>query len=565
MISPPLAFFRRGWSPLRLRLTWRLAGMVLLALLGLFLVGARLIIFLISLPTSVNAAPLVIPSLREWHGGLGTFMLGPGARIVLDPASAPRLRATALVFQQDLQAVANLRLPVVIQETPGSGDLLLTLKNDDPGIGNEGYLLLIADSLTISAHTEAGVFYGTRTVLQMLVQDPFRSHLARGMARDYPRYAVRGFMLDVGRRYFGPGRLEDYVRLLSWFKMNEFQLHLNDNAPGAGERSDWRRQYAAFRLESARFRGLAARDGAYSRADIASLEALAQTHAVTIIPEIDTPAHDLALTQYRPDLASPKGSKEFLDLADPATVPFVEDLWNEFLPWFSSSQVHIGADEYALNDADRYRAFVNRLAAFLSGKGKTVRMWGSLSLMKSRIPVARTIVLDIWNNRWANPVQMAREGFKIINMNDNLLYIVPRAGYYHDYLDTRTLYTRWQPFIFDLAHPQLNLAPNDPHLLGAMFALWNDKLNVVSDAQIDDRLEPAVRVLSQKLWSGVTPLSYGQFEQLALQLSAVPGAHLPELPQSFEITPHGQSQGPQALTVPTVPALALVARGRCRL
>ncbi|WP_322480932.1 family 20 glycosylhydrolase [Thermogemmatispora sp.] len=563
MISPQLALFRKGWPPIPCRLTWRLAGALLLALLGLFLVGARLAIFLTSLPVSVNAAPLVIPTLREWHGGLGTFILSANARIVLDPPSATRLRSTALTFQQDLQAVAGLRLPIVTQEAPSSGDLWLTLKNDDQVIGDEGYVLAIADNVMISAHTETGIFYGTRTVLQMLMQDPAKSHLARGMARDYPRYAVRGFMLDVGRRYFTPGVLEDYVRLLSWFKMNEFQLHLNDNAPGAGERPDWRRQYAAFRLQSARFRSLAARDGAYSRADIASLEALAQTHAVTIIPEIDTPAHDLALTQYRPDLASPHASKEFLNLANPATLRFVEDLWNEFLPWFASSQVHIGADEYALNDADRYRTFINRLAAFLSSKGKTVRMWGSLSLMKSRIPLAHSIVLDIWNNRWANPVQMAREGFQLINMNDNLLYIVPRAGYYHDYLDTQTLYTRWQPFIFDLTNPHLNLAPNDPHLLGAMFALWNDKLNVVSDAQIEDRIAPAVRVLSQKLWSGVTPLSYGQFMQLALQLSAVPGTHLPEPPLPFEFTPHQQSDGPRSLNWPE--PLALVTLWRRRL
>ncbi|WP_052889748.1 family 20 glycosylhydrolase [Thermogemmatispora carboxidivorans] len=562
MILPQLAFFKNGWPPVHWRLTWRLTGALLLALLGLFLVGARLAIFLASLPTSVNPPPLVIPTLREWHGGLGTFSLTSGARIVLDPSSASRLRATAAVFQQDLQAVSGLRLPIITQEAPGNGDLLLTLKNNDSEIGREGYVLLIADSLTISAHTEAGVFYGTRTVLQMLMQDPFKSQLARGLARDYPRYAVRGFMLDVGRRYFSPALLEDYVRLLSWFKMNEFQLHLNDNAPGAGERTDWRRQYAAFRLQSARFPGLAARDGAYSWTDMASLQALAQTHAVTIIPEIDTPAHDLALTQYRPDLASPHASKEFLNLANPATMRFVEDLWSEFLPWFASSQVHIGADEYALNDADRYRSFVNRLATFLSGKGKTVRMWGSLSLMKSRIAVARNIVLDIWNNRWANPVQMVREGFQVINMNDNLLYIVPRAGYYHDYLDTKTLYTRWQPFIFDLSNPHLNLAPNDPHLLGAMFALWNDKLNVVSDAQLDDRIEPAVRVLGQKLWSEVTPLSYGQFAQLALQLSAVPGTHLPELPVPFEFTPHQQGEGGRFLSWREPLALATVWRRR---
>jgi hexosaminidase len=520
----------------------RLLGAGLLAVLGTLLVIARLAIALVALSGAPNLAPLVIPTLREWHGGQGTFTLNSGSRILVDPVSASALMETAQLFRQDLLAISGYRLPVLIASRAQPGDFLLTLQNNDRVIGDEGYILSISDVVSIGAHTAQGVFYGTRSVLQILMQDPLHTHIARGTARDYPAYRVRGFMLDVGRRFFSIGLLEDYVRLLSWFKMNDFQLHLNDNAPGAGRQQDWRHQYAAFRLQSARFPGLAARDGAYSYGDIAALEAVARSHAVTITPEIDAPAHDLAFTQYRPDLASPRYSKEFLDLSNPASYSFLEALWSEFLPWFATDQVHIGADEYTPTDADRYITFINRLDDYLTGKGKTVRVWGSLSVMKSRILVHKNIVIDVWNNRWANPVAMARAGFQIINMNDRLLYIVPRAGYYQDYLDTRTLYQKWEPYIFDLSDSRLNLQPDDPHLLGGMFALWNDKLNVVSDAQIDDRLEPAIRVLAQKLWSAATSLSYEQFEQLALQISEAPGTHLPQLPLPLEVSPHSQGQ-----------------------
>jgi hexosaminidase len=218
-----------------------------------------------------------------------------------------------------------------------------------------------------------------------------------------------------------------------------------------------------------------------------------------------------------------------LDLNNPKTYTFLESIWNEFLPWFDSSQVDIGVDEYVQSDANRGRQFINTLDAFLKQKGKTVRMWGSLTKLKSNINVNTDIVIDDWNNGWANPVDMVDQGFHIINMNDKLLYIVPKAGYYHDYLDTKLLYEQWEPNIFDFSNPSLNLSPNDPHLLGGMFAVWNDKLgSVVSDADVYARVKPAMQTLSEKLWSGPTnTLPYDLFRQLAVQIGDPPGTHLP--------------------------------------
>ena len=204
-------------------------------------------------------------------------------------------------------------------------------------------------------------------------------------------------------------------------------------------------------------------------------------------------------------------------------------IWDEFLPWFDTKQVNIGEDEYALSDADKYRQFININDAYLKHKGKTAQMWGSLTKMKSNVKVDNDIVTDVWNNQWANPVDMVKQGFQIINANDNLLYIVPRAGYYHDYLDTRLLYEKWEPYIFDLSNPALNLSPNDPHLLGGMFAEWNDKLgSVVSDADVYNRVKAAMQTLGDKMWSGTTTdMTYDQFQQLATTIGDAPGTSPP--------------------------------------
>jgi hexosaminidase len=475
-----------------------------------------------------NSAPPVVPALREWHGSAGSFVLNSSSKIILDPPYASSLRETAQLFQQDLFAEIGGSLPIAISSNPGTGNFYLTLRTRDSSIGDEGYLFNVGDSVTIDARTINGVFYGTRTVLQILSAATDHVSIPKGYARDYPAYKERGFMLDLGRKFVPLNILEDYVRLMSWYKFNDFQLHFNDNALNAGNRPDWQHQYAAFRLNSPAFPGLAAADGSYTEQQIRALVQVAAEHAVTITPEIDTPAHDLALTQYRPLLASPTSSKEFLDLNNSATYSFVDSLWNTFLPWFTTSQVNIGADEYDQQDADKYREYINHYDNFFRQRGKTVRMWGSLSEMKSNVKVNPDIVIEDWDNTWANPVDMVNQGFQIINANDVLLYIVPHVTYFHDFLDTQLLYESWEPNIFSLRNPSLNLKADDPHLLGGTFSVWNDKLGtVVSTADITARIEPAMPVLGEKMWSGPTPgADYEGFEQIVRQVGAAPGIHL---------------------------------------
>jgi len=495
--------------------------------------GVGLALQRVPVPTGffTNAAPRVIPSLREWRGGNGSFTIGAASRIVVDPASSAQLADTAQLLRGELFQISFHLLDVITIAAPAKGDLFLTLQSTDRGIGAEGYLLDVGDTATIRANTRTGVFYGTRTLLQILVQDGDHSTLPRGTARDYPKYRERGFMLDVGRKFFSLSFLEDYVRFMAWFKMNDFHLHLNDNEIGGGNAPNWQGRYAAFRLNSDKFKGLAAKDGSYTQQDMRQLQDLAAAYGVTITPEIDAPAHALALTQFRPDLASPAYEKDFLDLNNPNTYTFMNSLWDEFAPWFDAPQVSIGADEYAASDADNYRQFINRYDDYLKGKGKSIRMWGSLSAIRSNIPVNTDVTIEVWNNGWANPIDMVHQGYNIINANDDLLYIVPKVGYYQDYLDTKRLYEKWEPNVFDLSNPGFNLDPTDPHLLGGMFAVWNDRLgSSISDADVHARVKPAMSTLGEKMWSGTTSgTSYDDFRHLAAKLGDGPGTHLPQV------------------------------------
>ncbi|WP_200411488.1 family 20 glycosylhydrolase [Virgibacillus salexigens] len=476
-----------------------------------------------------NPKPKVIPSLQEWSGATGFFTLNENSRIVVDTAYTEKLSNTANVFQQDLKEVINRNLPIETGEQPNKGDFFLTMQQGkDNSIGDEGYHFIVDDAVTIQSNTDTGVFYGTRTALQILVQDEDKSRIAKGTAKDYPKYGKRGFMLDVGRKFFPMDFLKDYAKVMAWYKMNDFQLHLNDNAIFKNNDPKHWGSYAAFRMKSEQYPELTADDGHYSKADFKELQNLAEANGLTITPEFDTPSHSLAFTKLRPDLVHPDLPVDHLDITREETVDFVKSVWDEYLDLFEADAVHIGADEFYRNDTEMsnvYRSYINTLSEHVEKQGKTARAWGGLSYYKGDVTVDKDVVFNIWNVGWYNPKQAVQNGYDIINSDDGLLYIVPKAGYYHDYLDTNWLYNNWEPTMFSGG---ITLNDDEEHLLGGMFALWNDLLGKkVSIPDAHDRISKAMPTLAEKMWRGNSDeTTYANFKRLNKAIGEAPGTNL---------------------------------------
>lgn len=510
--------------------------------MALCLVFCAFPLYSASAAADVNSKPKVIPSLREWIGGSGNFTMTSASRIVINAAS--KLPATAKVFQEDLKEMTGYDLPVVTtgSASAAKGDFLLLMNGTrDDAIGDEGYVFEAGDFVSIRANTETGVFYGTRTALQILEQDSAKSSIVKGTAKDYPKYKERGFMLDVGRKFFPMSFLKDYAKFMSYYKMNDFQLHLNDNEIfNDTSRANWNK-YSAFRLENTKYPELTAKDGSYSKQEFRELQDIAGVRGLTITPEFDMPSHSLAFTKVRPDLVKDNLPVDHLDITRPETFDFVKEIWGEYLDgnWFDTDTVHFGADEFDRNDRstyEKYRQFLNEMNAFIKSKGKKSRMWGSLTQFPGTTPVDKDIIVHGWSNGWQNPADTVNQGYNIINTLDSYLYIVPKAGYYHDYLDAQWLYNNWEPTIF--GGTSLNLKDGEPKLLGGMFAVWNDMLGKkVTADEVHDRVKQAMPVLAEKMWRGAsTDTAYADFKQLAGKLGEGPGTQLvPEVESATDL------------------------------
>ncbi len=475
----------------------------------------------------VNAKPFVIPELKEWKGADGTFVPGAQTRIVC-PSGDQELMRIAGLLAEDCEAMFSYK-PVVTQGKAASGDIVLELKPDKK-LGAEGYSIKVGDRVQLTAPEPAGVYWGTRTLLQIAEQTPDHS-LPKGVIRDYPDYAIRGFMIDCGRKFIPLSFLQDYVKIMAYYKMNTLQIHLNDNGFKQYFQNDWSKTYAAFRLESDTYPGLAAEDGHYTKAEFIDLQKLAENRFVEIIPEIDAPAHTLAFTHYKPELGSAEYGMDHLDLFNPETYVFMDALFKEYLegddPVFRGKKVHIGTDEYSNKKKDvveKFRAFTDHYIRYVESFGKQACVWGALTHADGDTPVkSDDVIMSAWYNGYAQPREMVKQGYKLISIPDGMVYIVPAAGYYYDYLDTKELYEGWTPaHIGDEVFEE-----QDPSVLGGMFAVWNDHVgNGISTKDVHHRVFPALQTLAVKTWSAAsTSLPYEEFDRRRHDLSEAPGVN----------------------------------------
>ena len=476
---------------------------------------------------AVNPKPFVVPELKQWTGKDGNFTPGKDARIVCTSQN-PELLRIARMFADDYQQMFGQTLSVA-QGKATSGDFVLSLSADKK-LGEEGYAIKITDRVAISAPTPTGLYWSTRTLLQLAEQNQERS-LPQGTIRDYPDYPLRGFMIDCGRKFIPMAYLQDLVKIMAYYKMNTLQVHLNDNGFKQYFEHNWDKTYAAFRLESETYPGLTARDGSYSKKEFIDFQKQAASNFVEIIPEIDVPAHSLALTHYKPEIGSKEYGMDHLDLFKPETYEFVDALFKEYLegdnPVFVGKRVHIGTDEYSNAKKDvveKFRAFTDHYIRFVEGFGKQAVVWGALSHAKGDTPVkSENVVMNAWYNGYADPATMIKDGYQLISIPDGLVYIVPKAGYYYDYLNEPYLYKEWTPAhigkaVFDEKHPSI---------LGGMFAIWNDHVgNGISVKDIHHRIFSPLQTLSVKMWTGTqTGIPYETFNEKRALLSEAPGVN----------------------------------------
>ena len=108
----------------------------------------------------------------------------------------------------------------------GEGGARIALETD-PAMALEAYLLEIApDRVLVRGGGAHGVFNGLQSLAQLLAQD---GALPCGKVEDAPRFAYRGFMLDVARHFSSVDTVLRLLDCMASYKLNRFHFHLTDD------------------------------------------------------------------------------------------------------------------------------------------------------------------------------------------------------------------------------------------------------------------------------------------------------------------------------------------------
>src|SRR6202012_4556706 len=109
----------------------------------------------------------------------------------------------------------------------GNGTVIAIITSHETSMGSEGYRLTIAAQRITLTGSGAGVFYGVQTLLQLISgKDKETCILPCVEIEDSPRFAYRGFMLDVARHFYSVDQVKQVLDLMARYKLNTFHWHL---------------------------------------------------------------------------------------------------------------------------------------------------------------------------------------------------------------------------------------------------------------------------------------------------------------------------------------------------
>ncbi len=255
---------------------------------------------------------------------------------------------------------------------------------------SEGYELTARpNEITIHASSPAGVFYGVATLAQLVSLAALEAEslcLPALRIADAPDFAVRGVMLDVSRdRVPRMHTLFEIVDLLASMKLNQLQLYMEHTFAYSAHEAVWRHA------------------SPLTAQEIQELDRYAKARFIELVPNQNSFGHMarwLTVPGYLDLAECPSGfehpwnpTREPYGLCpiEPKSLEFLDQLYTELLPNFSSQQFNVGLDETIDLGLGRsasacrergtervYLEFLQQIHALVHSHGKRMQFWGDI-------------------------------------------------------------------------------------------------------------------------------------------------------------------------------------------
>ena len=432
-----------------------------------------------------------------------------------------------------------------------AGIVLNINKNVNTSIGNEGYALKVTPKkIILSANNPKGLFYGVQTLMQLIPPKDNGYEQTKNIEfripcadiTDYPRFGYRGMMLDVSRHFFPKEFIKKYIDEMAKYKYNVFHWHLTDDQgwrieikglPELTNVGAWRvpRTGKWNTLPMAQPGEKATDGGYYTQDDIREIVQYAKQRFIDILPEIDVPAHSLALIASYPNLSctqkqynvTPQYAPDSLDnvlcVANDSTWLILDKIFTQVAQLFPYKYIHTGGDEanrkFWMKDpkdvalmqkegittsAELQSYFEKRLKKLIVSKGK--RMIGWDEILEGGLAPEATVMS--WRGMKGG-IEAAKMGHEVIMTPILETYLSRRQGdpsvepFGPGLLRLSTCY-QFEP-VPDGVDPK--------YILGGQASTWTEK--IPNYRHLEYMTWPRAMAISEVLWSPKSSRNWDNF------------------------------------------------------
>ncbi|RLJ72941.1 beta-N-acetylhexosaminidase [Pedobacter alluvionis] len=441
----------------------------------------------------------------------------------------------------------------------------------DKGVSNANQYQLKIDqnTITITAGSDTAAFYGIQSLIQLLPTSKSTSlNIPAVEITDYPRFDYRGMHLDVSRHFFDVAFVKQYIDYLALHKMNYFHWHLTDDHgwrieikkyPKLTEIGAWRNgsiiglwpgkgnenikyQVLPKEVKITPKDGVLKTDGIkhggyYTQEQIKEVVDYAAKRYITIIPEIEMPAHSMALLAAYPELGTEPNKKyevaetwgmmnkynNVLQASD-TTFKFLENVLTEVMDLFPSPYIHIGGDEASKiwwkksdvsqeimkanglkNESELQSYFIRRMEKFVNSKGKTIIGWNEI-LQGGLAPNA---VVMSWQGEKGG-IEAAKQQHKVIMTPEIKMYFNHAQFVKEDSLTANKFSPLINVYNYEPVPAELS-TEQAKYIWGAQGCLWSEY--ITNPAKVQYQLFPRLDALSEILWSPKEKRNYPDFQK----------------------------------------------------
>ena len=354
---------------------------------------------------------LLLPAPKSIKPGTGHYTLPKSLFLSLEDHPATRDIFAAERFILEAQPLTGTDMHIAIVP-PGSGPMTnpaeeLRVRFGDQIEHEQGYSLLIARTgIEITARSAPGAFYAFQTLIQIIrqaatsvgggnrkskIENRKSIKVAELIIHDHPDFPRRGFYHDCSRGKVPTiDTLLQLIDDLGHLKYNEFQLYIEN--------------VFEFRKHPQMYDDTTP----FTAEEILLLDSACKARHIDFVPSLTSLGHFEKilsrpafrhLAEVEPEELKKAGVKTWseqpwtLCTTDPAARQFLKDMYDEFVPNFTSPQFNICCDESwdlgkgrSKPEADKigtgqmYVNWVNYCNGRSKNLGKRIQMWGDIIL-----------------------------------------------------------------------------------------------------------------------------------------------------------------------------------------